>query len=53
MYVQSEAKRKKEQSIDEKLSKRFEEEINSIQKAIHTKGGIKRIEKSVGTYVDG
>lgn len=45
MYVQSEAKRKKEQSMDIKLQQRFKEDIAVIQKAISTKGGTKRIEK--------
>ncbi len=45
MYVKSEAKRVKEQSMDTKLSQRFEEDISVIQKAINTKGGTKRIEK--------
>jgi len=45
MYVQSEAKRTKEQSMDSKLKQRFEEDIAVIQKAISTKGGTKQIEK--------
>ncbi len=45
MRVESEAKRKKEQSMDQKLSKRFEEDLTSTQTAIGKKGGIKRIEK--------
>lgn len=45
MYVQSEAKRKKEQSIDEKISGRFEQELESIKNAITKKGGVKRIDK--------
>ncbi len=45
MYVQSEAKRKKEQSMNEKLKQRFEEDITVIQKAITSKGGTKRINK--------
>ena len=45
MYVQSEAKRTKEQSMDAKLKERFEEDIGVIQKAISTKGGTKGIEK--------
>jgi transposase len=43
MYVQSEAKRTKEQSMDSKLKDRFEEDLNSI--GIGKKGGTKRIEK--------
>lgn len=45
MYVQSEAKRLKENSMNEKLQQRFEEDITSIQKAITTKGGTKKINK--------
>jgi hypothetical protein len=45
MYVQSEAKRAKEQSMDKKLKERFEEDLSSIEKAIGKKGGTKRIEK--------
>ena len=45
MYVQSEAKRTKEQSMDNKLKQRFEEDIAVILKAIFAKGGTKRIEK--------
>jgi transposase len=45
MYVQSEAKRAKEESMDIKLKQRFEEDIAVIEKAITSKGGIKRIEK--------
>lgn len=45
MYVQSEAKRKKEASMDDKLRQRFEEDMATIQKAIHAKGGTKKINK--------
>ncbi len=45
MYVQSPTKRKKEQSIDTKLNDRFEQGLETIQKALTTKGGTKRIEK--------
>jgi transposase len=45
MYVQSEAKRKKEQSMHKKLIQRFEENLDTIKKAIHRKGGMKSIEK--------
>ena len=45
MYVQSEAKRTKEQSMDKKLKEHFEEDLSSIEKAIGEKGGTKRIEK--------
>jgi hypothetical protein len=45
MYVQSEAKRAKEESMDEKLKMRFEEELEQIKNALHTKGGTKKINK--------
>jgi len=45
LYVQSEAKRKKEQSMDSKLSERLEEELANIASALHKKGGTKRINK--------
>jgi len=45
MYVQSEAKRRKEQSMEEKLEERFIEEIQSIGDAFGKKGGTKRINK--------
>lgn len=45
MYVQSENKRKKEQSISEKLSARFEERLQTIRAALDKKGGTKKIEK--------
>ena len=45
MYVQSEAKRRKEQSMDVKLKERFIEDLTSIKSAIVKKGGTKQIEK--------
>ena len=45
MQVQSDAKRIKEASINDKLTQRFEEELSTIQKAITTKGGTKKINK--------
>jgi len=45
MYVQSDAKRKKEASMDDKLKQRLEEDLKGIQKALTTKGGIKLINK--------
>ena len=45
MYVQSDGKRKKEQSMDGKLVQRFEENLETIKKAIDKKGGTKKIEK--------
>ncbi len=45
MYVQSQAKQTKEQSMNDKLKQRFEQDIGSIRKAITKKGGTKRINK--------
>lgn len=45
MYVQSDSKRSKEQSISKKLSARFEESLQTIQAALDKKGGTKKIEK--------
>lgn len=45
MYVQSDAKRKKEESMSEKLKQRFEEDLAVIKKALSSKGGTKQINK--------
>lgn len=45
MYIQSDNKRKKEQSIDCKLSQRYEEGLETIRDALSTKRGTKRTEK--------
>src|SRR5690625_174552 len=45
MYVQSDNKKRKEQSIDQKISRRYEEGLETILAALSTKGGTKRIEK--------
>lgn len=45
MYVQSDAKREKEASMTEKLSQRFEEELESIKGALSKKGGTRKVEK--------
>ncbi len=45
MYVQSETKRNKEQSMNKKLSDRFEEDLQNIRDAFDKKGGTKQIEK--------
>lgn len=45
MYVQSEAKRLKEQSMDTKLRAHFEEGLATIQKALGKKGGVKKTER--------
>lgn len=45
MYIKSEQKRVKEQSMNDKLSQRFEEELVALAKGIHKKGTTKKIEK--------
>jgi transposase len=45
MYVQSDAKRKKEASMAGKLAGRFEEELQGIRAALSKKGGTKKFEK--------
>lgn len=45
MYVKSEEKRKKEQSMADKLGKRLEEEIQSLHDGLDKKGTTKKIEK--------
>jgi len=45
MYVQSDAKRKKEASMAGKLAGRFEEELQGIRAALSKKGGTKKVEK--------
>lgn len=45
MYVQSDAKRKKEESMNEKLKQRFLEDLSTIKKALSSKGGTKLINK--------
>ena len=45
MYVQSSAKRVKEQSMKDKLRQRFEEELMSIKNALTKKWGTKNINK--------
>ncbi len=45
MYVESEGKRKKENSIKIKLRQRFEEELDSIKESFSKKGGTKKINK--------
>jgi len=45
LYVQSETKRKKEQSMDTKLRQRYEEELATIEAALHKKGGTKAIDR--------
>ncbi|MFO7822898.1 MAG: IS1634 family transposase [Cyclobacterium sp.] len=45
MYVQSDAKRKKEESMAGKLAGHFEEELGGIKAALNKKGGTKKFEK--------
>jgi hypothetical protein len=45
MYVESGAKRRKENSINLKLRQRFEEDMDSIKGSFSKKGGIKLINK--------
>lgn len=45
MYIQSEAKRKKETSMNDKLKQRFEEDLATIKKALSSKSVTKKINK--------
>lgn len=45
MYIHSDMKAVKEASMEAHYSKRFEEELDSLAKAIHTKGGTKKTAK--------
>lgn len=45
MYVKSEQKRVKEQSMQDKLSRRFEEELQGLAQGLHKKGTTKKVEK--------
>ena len=45
MYVHSQAKKDKEAAMGQKLRQYFEQEIREVQKALHTKGGTKKINK--------
>jgi transposase len=45
MYIRSEMKAVKEASMEAHYSKRFEEELDHLAKAIHTKGGTKKTTK--------
>jgi transposase len=45
MYVKSEAKRKKEKSMEDKLEARYIEDLEQIKKGIKTKGGTKILHK--------
>ena len=45
LYVQSEARQKKEQSMERKLCQRLEEELSNIASALGKKGGTKQLNK--------
>lgn len=45
MYVESEAKRRKENSMNQKLRQRFEEDLHAIKDSLLKKGGTKVIHK--------
>lgn len=45
MYVKSEQKRVKEQSMEDKLSRRFEEELQGLSSGIGKKGSTKKVDK--------
>lgn len=45
MYIKSEQKRVKEQSMSDKLSHRFEEELEGLAGGLHQKGTTKKIQK--------
>lgn len=45
IYVKSEQKRVKEQSMQDKLSQRFEEELQGLAQGLHKKGTTKKVEK--------
>ncbi len=45
VYVWSKQKQLKEYSMEEKMIQRYEEELQKIKKAIHTKGGTKKEQK--------
>ena len=45
MYVESDAKRNKEQSMNNKLTARFEEDLHAIKAALTKKGGTRKTEK--------
>jgi transposase len=45
MYIKSEMKAVKEASMEAHFSTRYEEELTGLSRAIHTKGGTKKIDK--------
>lgn len=45
MYVKSEAKGKKETSMDQKLTNSFEQDLTTAKEALQKKGGTKKLEK--------
>lgn len=45
LYVKSQMKQKKEESMDDQFAARYEEMLKNIAASIHKKGGVKKIEK--------
>ncbi len=45
LYVKSEMKQKKEESMDDQFATRYEDMLKDIEASLHKKGGVKKIEK--------
>lgn len=45
LYVKSQEKARKETSMDDKLVKRFEDQLRQVEQGLHKRGGTKRLEK--------
>jgi transposase len=45
LYVKSQMKKKKEESMDDQFAGRYQEMLENIAASIHKKGGVKKIEK--------
>jgi len=45
LYVKSQMKQKKEESMDDQFATRYEDMLKNINASIHKKGGVKKIEK--------
>ncbi len=45
LYVKSQMKQKKEESMDDQFAIRYEDMLKNIEASIHKKGGVKKIEK--------
>jgi hypothetical protein len=50
LWVKSQAKAQKENSMNEQFTQRFEEGLRAIQKGIASKGGIKKNSQSMGAH---